>query len=112
MNAIETDTTDPFTIAICVLDMLCRITQWITTHMKVKLVMLAIEGDNDCDSVNGFCVNKEDKYLWRCNDGYFEAYAKETECVDINKCDAINTDDAHDCDINACYDNFESCYNY
>ena len=34
--------------------------------------------ENDCDAVNGYCVNKEGKYKCRCNDGFFEGNDKGT----------------------------------
>ena len=64
---------------------------------------------NDCDAVNGFCVNKDGKYRCRCNDGFFEGNDNGTECVDWDECDGENG--GHNCHADATCVNTPGSFN-
>ena len=68
------------------------------------------EGDgNDCDNINGFCVNKDGKYRCRCNDGFEEGNDEGTVCNDYDECAGENG--GHNCHADAECTNTPGAYN-
>ena len=64
---------------------------------------------NNCDMVNGYCVNKPGKFRCRCNDGFFEANDEGTNCTDWNECEGENG--GNNCDVNADCLNIDGSFN-
>ena len=68
------------------------------------------EGDgHDCDTLNGFCVNKDGRYRCRCNEGFEEGNDEGTVCNDYDECAGENG--GHNCHDDAACVNTPGAFN-